>query len=69
MCIIKKVLVKFLVGFWPGDSVLEDDDAAVSGILPSRLRADDDWVSVVLKGLSHEVVLRQILAKNLEIKT
>lgn len=50
----------------PGDSVLEEHDAAVARVLPSRLRADHDRVALVLEGLGHEVVLGKVLPENLE---
>ena len=50
----------------PRDSVLEEHDAAVSGILPGRLRTDYDGVAFVLERLGHEVVLSEVLAVSLK---
>ena len=52
--------------FLPCDSVLEDNDAAIAGVLPRGLRADYDRVALLLKRFGHEVVLCQVLSEDLE---
>ena len=50
----------------PCDSILEDDDAAISGVLPGWLRTDDDRVALLLERFGHEVVLCQVLSEDLK---
>ena len=52
--------------FLPCDSVLEDNDAAIAGVLPRGLGADYDRVALLLKRFGHEVVLCQVLSEDLE---